>query len=414
MKLIPRKAKKSKPKAVGVNNESTYLAIDIGTEFVKIALIRLNQNKEVEVIGYERTPQRQNSMRGAMITDIENVINSVDICIGNTIKNANEQFSDQEIPLPKGAIMGIGGELVKGVTIVVNYDREEPESKIDPSEIKEVLEQIREQAYVSAREELAVDAGIEPDQMVEISTSINSTEIDGVKVDNPIGFTGKKITYRIYGTFAPKIHIEALNAVADRLGLHVMSMVVTPYAVAVGVKNAKQQEFSGIFIDVGGGTTDIALVERGVIIGTNMFAFGGRIFTKRVELLKSLDYNAAEKLKLDYADNKLAKQEGKEIKQAFADDIRIWLDGVSLAMLDFEDVETFPPKFYLCGGGTMLPDIREGLIEYPWLQSLPFSQFPRVSFLLPNQINDVIDLTRSMVDPRDVTPAALARMILEL
>lgn len=412
MRLLSNKKNKStKPKVEG---EATYLAIDIGTEFVKVALTRINDNKQVEVIGYDRTPQKQNSMRGAMITDLENVINATDIAIASAIKNSEAIASSRERALPRGAIMGIGGELVKGVTIVVNYDREEPDYKIDEAEIKDVLEQIREQAYTSAKAEIAADIGIPADQILEISTNINSTEIDGVQVDNPLGFTGKKITYRIYGTFAPKIHVTALKSVAERLGLEVLSLVVAPYALAVGIKNARETHFSSIFVDMGGGTTDIALVENGMIIGTNMFAFGGRIFTKRLELAKNLDYLAAERLKLDYADEKLSKEEMSNLSSIFHPDIKIWLDGVSLALLDFEDVESYPAKIMLCGGGAMLPDIRKGLLEYPWLQSLPFTKFPKVSFLLPGQVNDVIDLTRTMVDPRDVTPAALARMLLDI
>jgi cell division protein FtsA len=414
MRLFPAKKKKT-PAVQPVAANQNYLALDIGTEFVKVALVRKNHLNQVEVIGYDRTPQKQDSMRGAMITNIEEVINSVDIAIGNAIKVAQGQMEEgQELSLPKSVIMGIGGELVKGLTIVVNYQREDPDYKIDKSEISDVLEQIREQAYQNAKDEIAADIGIDPSQLTEISTNINSTEIDGVKVDNPLGFTGKTITYRIYGTFAPQIHIDALQTVAERLGLQVLSLVVAPYALAVGIKNARDEQFSGVFVDMGGGTTDVALVENGVIVGTNMFAFGGRIFTKRIEINNGLDYIAAEKLKLDYADEKLSKEESNKIQSGFNKDIAIWLDGVSLALSDFEDVSTYPSRIFLCGGGTMLPDIRQGLLEYPWLQSLPFNKFPKVSFLLPNQVNDVVDLTRSMIDPRDVTPAALARMILDI
>jgi cell division protein FtsA len=412
MKLFPAFPKnKKKQLSTKVEEGKSYLSIDIGTEFIKTAVVRVNANKQIEVIGYDRTPQKESAMRGAMITDLDSVTNSVDISIGNAIKQAEELFG--QISLPSSAIFGIAGELVKGITIVVNYEREDSSYSIEQAEINDVLDQIREQAYTNAKLEIAEDIGIPVEQLVEISTNINSTEIDGTKIDNPIGFTGKTITYRIYGTFAPKIHLDALQSVADRLQLGVVSMVVAPYAIAVGAKNANEEKFSGIFVDVGGGTSDIALVQNGNVIGTNMFAFGGRVFTKRLEQEMNLDYLAAEKMKLDYADQKLSKEESKTIQQYFSKDIPIWIDGVALSLSDFEDVVSYPAKIYLCGGGAMLPDIRAGLLEYPWLKSLPFAQFPKINFILPNQIRDVIDLTRTVVDPRDVMPMALSRMLLD-
>ena len=403
--------RRGKNKQPIVEMGKSYLALDIGTEFVKAAICRLSPKGQIEIIGYERTPQKQNSMRGAMITNIDDVVNTADIAVGNAVANA-EKF-EEDFSLPHAAIIGIAGELIKSVTIVVNYEREDPDYEIDQEEINDVLEQIREQAYENARHEISEDTGIAADQVIEINTTINSTEIDGSKVDSPLGFTGKSITYRIYASFAPKIHIDALNKVLERLELQKIATVVEPYAVAIGAKNARKDNFSGIFIDVGGGTTDIALVQNGSIVGTNMFAFGGRVFTKRLEIDRKVDYLQAESYKIDYADQKTTKKESAEIKTAFAKDIPIWLDGVAISLSEFEDVEVYPSKIYLCGGGSMLPDINSGLLEYPWLKTLQFNKFPKVNFLFPNQVNDVIDLTRSASDPRDVTPLSLARMLLD-
>jgi len=393
-------------------DKQTYLALDIGTEFIKTVLYRIKGGK-VEVIGYDRAPQKQNAMRGALIINLENVVDVVDVSIGNTMQMA-EGILQEEIALPKEVILGIAGELVKGVVILVNVEREDTDSKITEEEVNEILVKIKKQAFAGAKEEIAGDTGIKTSQITEIDTVVNSAYIDGVKVDSPIGLTGKELVYKVFSTFAPKIHVNSIKNVAEALNLKVARVVVEPYALSLGVEAAREEKFSSIFIDIGGGTTDIAVVEHGAIAGTKMFALGGRVFTKRIETSLSLDYLAAEKLKIDYSDQKLSDRESKEIKKHLKNDISVWLDGVELALADFDDIPKFPPQIYLCGGGTLLPDIMDGLMAHPWLQLLPFEKFPKVKFLFPNQITGVVDLTRSATHPLDVTPLALARMALDI
>jgi cell division protein FtsA len=226
--------------------------------------------------------------------------------------------------------------------------------------------------------------------------------------------SGKELVYKVFSTFAPKIHVNSIKDVAAALDLKVMSIVVEPYALALALENAREDRFSAIFIDMGGGTTDIALINQGAIGGTKMFAFGGRVFTKRIEAELNLEYLAAEKKKIDYSDQKLSKVEAKQIRAALKKDIPVWLDGVELALGDFEEVSKFPAQIYICGGGTLLPDIYDGLLANDWLQVLPFDKSPKVAYLYPNQIAGVVDKTRKATHPQDVTPLALARMALDI
>lgn len=408
--MLGLRRKKPKTDKVAVKQDKLYLVIDVGTEFIKTAVCKINQSNKVEIIGYDRTPQKVSSMRSSMIINLDEVVNTVDIAIGNALNHAEQRMDN--LALPDTAIIGIAGELVKSFTLVVNYEREDAEENITADEIDDVFAQIKEQAYEDAKVAIADEINLSPDALAEIHTSLNSTEIDGTHVTNPLGFTGSQITYKIYTAFAPKLHINALQQMLERLDLKQLELVVAPYALATGAKNARLENFSGIFIDVGGGTTDIAVVDHGAVIGTNMFGLGGRAFTKRIAKDLNLDFLAAEQKKLDYSDQKLSDKEIRQISKILQSDVKVWAEAVAIGLSEFEHSGNFPSKVYVSGGGAMLPDIMTGLLEYPWLQTLPFDKFPKFNFILPNQIEDVVDLTRSVTDPRDVMPLALARFLL--
>lgn len=402
----------SKNQSENGNGENTLLALDVGTQFVKAVIFQVVDQK-VHVIGYAKTQQQSNSMHSAMIVNLQNVISTTDICVGSALTMA-EQMQGGPVDLPNKVILGIAGELVKGVTIIADYERENPDKKIEQKEIDDVVAQVKEELFTKVHADIANEMGLNVSQVEEINTKIVSSHIDGVKIDNPIGFTGTSAKISIYSTFSPSLHLNSLRELASALGLEIWEIVVEPYAVARAVRDSHKESFSGIFIDIGGGTTDVAVVDKGAVMGTKMFAYGGQVFTKRLAKDFKLSMDDAEKLKMDYSMQKVSEIKESQIKKAFAKDIDVWTEGVELSLADFEDVKHFPDKMYFCGGGSLLPDVKAGLMSYPWLQVLPFQKFPKMSYIFPNQIEGLVDHTKKMIDPIDVAPAALARMALEL
>ena len=391
---------------------AAYLAVDIGTEFVK-SVVYFIKDKEIEVIGYNRTRQRDSSMYAAFIINLQDVIDTVDKSIGEAITMAKEIVPEQ-FSLPSEIILGIAGELVQGVTILVNVEREKPDIPIKQKELDEFVEKVKKFTFSNTKGEIAQEMGLKVSQVEEVNTYINSVYIDGSRVNNPLDYKGKELIYKVFSTFAPRIHLDSINQVAQNLNLKIKHIVVEPYALALGLKNMRDPNSNAIIIDIGGGTTDVALIQNGDIVGTKMFAIGGKVFTKRVERELNVSYEEAQKIKEDYTDGKVSADVKKKLEKAFDQDISTWLAGVEISLESFQDVNEYPSAIYLCGGGALLPEIQEGLMTYPWLQTLNFKKFPKVNFVFPNGIKDVKDLTRHATLPMDVTPLALARMALEI
>jgi cell division protein FtsA len=208
--------------------------------------------------------------------------------------------------------------------------------------------------------------------------------------------------------------LGALQTIAEELDLDLLSIVAEPYAVARAQGAELGAEYSAIFIDIGGGTTDIAVVRNGGIEGTKMFALGGRAFTKRLAAVLGTGFTEAEQVKLDYAAGKLADSRADKVKKALADDAEVWLGGVELTLSEFSNIDLLPGKILLCGGGSGLPEISELLKTKEWTENLPFARQPSVHFLQPKDVERVIDETHSLKDPSDVTPMGLANLAIEL
>jgi cell division protein FtsA len=169
-----------------------------------------------------------------------------------------------------------------------------------------------------------------------------------------------------------------------------------------------------IFIDIGGGTTDIALVRQGGIEETRMFALGGRTFTRRLASNKGLSLKEAEKLKLSYGTGGIKGSERDEIQNIFASEAQTWMDSVELLIDELAKGDLLPPAIYLVGGGSGLPDLRKKLEDFPWTQRLPFSREPIIETIQPGMVTSIADPEHMLKNAQDITPMALAYQAIEL
>lgn len=392
----------------GFKNKKSYaIALDIGTEFVKVLVFRI-EDDTAYVVGVGRQKQGLSDMQGGFVTDIAGVMK-------NCEKALEQAFQEAKIA-PAQCVIGIAGELVKGTTTTIHYKREDPKEKITVKELKEIIEQVQERAFDKTRTELAWETGQEELDVKLVNSAAVDVRIDGYKVTNPIGFQGGDIQVGIFNAFAPIVHLGALQTVAEDLDLDLLSIAAEPYAVSRCVGAEDSAEFSSIFIDIGGGTTDIAVVRAGGVEGTKMFAIGGRVFTKSLADAFDKTFFEAEKLKIDYATGKISKDSeiGGKIRKAIENDCDVWLAGVQLALEDFTNVELLPSKIMLCGGGSLLPEIKEYLEKKNWIKNLPFAKQPRVEFIKPKQVTSVIDETGKIKGSQDITPMALANLAIDL
>lgn len=399
------KAAASAKARTGNKDEDQYLvALDIGTEFVKALIGHVNpQDGTVEIIGVGREHQGLTDMQAGAISDIAAVVENCD--------KALNQAEEQAGISVRTCIIGIAGELVKGTTTTVRVARKNSTKALDIAEMEKIINLVQERAQNKAKQQLAWELGGKEVEVRLVNSALVSIEIDGYPVTNPIGFQGKDVVVQLYTAFAPMIHIGALERTAQELDLDLLAVAAEPFAVARAViGNNTSQNLSAILMDVGGGTTDIAVINEGGVQGTKMFGIGGRAYTHAVERDLGVEFEEAEKLKVGLSTNEAPVPKRPAIEKALGKTADVWVGGIELALSEFSKLDHLPHRLFLCGGGSSLDLLMHRLQETDWYKSLPFTRKPSVHHIRPGQVSGITDTTGDVTDHTFITAMGLLRV----
>jgi len=381
------------------------VGLDIGTEFIKALIGKIVDNK-IEIVGTGRAHQELSDMQAGAIADIAAVVNNCD--------QALNQAEQQARVSVRGAIIGIAGELVKGTTTHVRCRRQNPDKELGIEEVERIIGLVQKRARERASQQLIWELGGKEVEIRMVNSALVSIEIDGYPVTNPVGFKGKDVVVQLYTAFAPMIHIGALERTAKELDLDLIAVAAEPFAVARSViGDDPNANMNAILMDVGGGTTDIAIINDGGVQGTKMFGIGGRAFTRSVERDLSVNFLQAEELKLGLSDNKIPQVKVPAIEAALRKTLEVWASGVELALGEFTQLDHLPHRLLLCGGGSSLDMLMSKLEQTDWYTQLPFTRKPIVQHIRPNQVVGIVDKTGSVTDHTFITAMGLLRVGLD-
>ena len=380
-------------------------ALDIGTEFAKALVFEIGDDGHGTVRGVGRKRQGLSHMQSGTVADIAAVVDNCAVAL----QEAEEMAGFR----PSQVVVGIAGELVKGFTTTHSQERKRPDQPITESELQKLIDLVQREALREAERSITWETGLPNVDVRLVHAAIVGASIDGYALTNPVGFQGRHVKIGIFNAFAPLVHLGALQSVASQLDLELLEVVAEPYAVARVLGSEQVRQSGALFVDVGGGTTDVALVRQGGIEGTRMFALGGRAFTKSLADRLDLPFPRAESLKVDYARG-LAVEQRDEVAGIVADDVEVWAAGVELVMEELGGGDLLPGRIYICGGGSRLPEIRAALAADRFWKRLSFARPPEVIVMAPDQVESITDATELLVDQQDVTPMGLAFQAIEL
>ena len=345
----------------------------------------MQDDKEIHIIGFGQAPSH--GLKAGMVTNIDATAQAITQAMEEAQLMADCQIGS--------VVTGIAGNHIRSMN-------SQGVVKIKEGEVT--------QTDIDRAIETAKAVNIPPDHQI-LHTVVQEYIIDNQPgVREPIGMSGVRLDTRIHIVTGAVTAMQNIQKCIERCGLHIDNMILQPLASGRAVLTEDEKELGVCVIDIGGGTTDIAVVNDGGVEGTKMFGIGGRSFTRTIAADLDLSFKDAEKLKLNIDHDKLKPTVKKKVDAAIDKTLEVWLSGVELALGDFDNVDYLPNRILLCGGGSSLKKITEALKERQWPEDLPFTKKPVVQYINPSDVTGIVDETGDASDHTFVTAMGLLRV----
>ncbi|MDL2227738.1 cell division protein FtsA [Odoribacter sp. OttesenSCG-928-L07] len=253
------------------------VGLDIGTTKIAVVVGREDEEGKIEILGHG-TVESVGVKRG-VVANIDQTVES----IKRAVKKA-EDDSDVDI---SEVHVGIAGQFIKSIQHRGSIIRTNVEDEISTEDIRKMTESMKN---------IAVDAG---DEIIAVFPQ--EYTVDGESgISNPVGMAGKCIESNFHIITAQTTSVKNIMKCVQRAGLELKSLALEPIASAEAVLSAEEKEAGVVLVDIGGGTTDVAVFHDNVLRHTAVIPFGGEIITEDIREGCTIIKKYAEDLKIKF------------------------------------------------------------------------------------------------------------------
>ena len=352
----PNEAKKQRPL---FDPEDVVFALDIGTRTV-VGVVGCQEKDKFKVLAAESIEHKNRAMMDGQIHDIEQVAN-----IAAEVKERLEKKLG--ISLTRVAIAAAGRVLK---TCEVRVDREiEDGREIDKQLVGSLEMEGIQQAQYKLDQEVSKE---EKTQFYCVGYSVINYYLNGYVISSLVGHRGRRIGIEVLATFLPHIVVDSLYTVMSKIGLEVSSLTLEPIA-AINVTIPKDLRMLNLaLVDIGAGTSDIALTRDGSVVAYAMAPIAGDEITEKIAQHYLLDFNTSERLKISLssgAENAAFTDilgikhvvGATEIIEVIKPAVESLAETIANKILDFN--HKAPNAVFLIGGGSQIPGLTEQVAE---------------------------------------------------
>jgi cell division protein FtsA len=256
------------------SNERYLVGLDVGTAKIAAVVAEMMDNGGLEIIGLG-VAQAQGIRRGAVV-NLEAAVDSIKRAIEEAELMAGVEIDSVYLAISGPHIKGFNS---RGVIAVAGKNRE-----VTHDDVRRAIEAAKAVALPNGREILHV---LPQDYMVD--------DQDGIGA--PVGMTGARLEVNVHIVTGSTTATQNVVACVNRAGIAVADAVIEQVAASEAVLTADEKELGVALIDIGGGTTDLAIFERGAIWHTGVVGVGGDHFTSDMAVGLRAPIPDAEKLK---------------------------------------------------------------------------------------------------------------------
>ncbi|MFW6381103.1 MAG: cell division protein FtsA [Bacillota bacterium] len=344
-----------------MSDELTF-ALDIGTRTI-IGLILEEGDEGYQIVESAVTEHQTRSMLDGQIHNVNEVAREVE-----KIKQELEQKTDLNL---KQVAIAAAGRALKTVSQKYSlelsknrYITDDDVQRLELSAIQEAQAGLGEDSEQNRADSQQVDYHF-------VGYSVTEYLLDGMVIGDLVGQRGRQLEVELVATFLPRVVVDSLLSVINRVGLEVEHLTLEPIAASQVVIPEEMSSFNLALIDIGAGTSDIALTRSGSMIGYAMVPIAGDEISETISEEFLIDYNTAETVKC-----KLGEKEEIEAQTILGDRIEIkreqalgtieprleeLTDSIAEKILE---INNHPPQAVLfIGGGCLTPGLRNKLAQ---------------------------------------------------
>ncbi len=379
-----------------VQEKDLIFALDIGTRSV-VGVVGKPVGDRLEVLDVEMAEHGKRAMMDGQIDDIRQVST-----LARTVTERLE--SRLGVRLERVCVAAAGRALR---TQTGSFSLELPgEQPIDAEQISRL-----EAGAVSVAEEALQKDGDSRRQMFLVGYTVVQYRLDNYPLANLQYHSGRKAEADVVATFLPEEVVESLYAAMRTAGLQVASMTLEPIAAMNATIPAELRLLNLAMVDIGAGTTDIALCREGSVTGYTMATVAGDEVTEAIMRAYLVDFKTAEQIKrsLGTGEEQIRCRNilGQETRVAAGDVAQViqapmdrLAEAIAQQILDVNGV--LPSAVFLAGGGSKLSGLRERVAE-----KLEIDE-NRVAIAGNNFAMSVFSDTMELEKPEYATPLGIA------
>jgi cell division protein FtsA len=262
-----------------MNHEQPIIVgLDIGTTKIAAIAGRKNDYGKLEILGFGRA--NSNGVKHGQVLNIDETIKAIQVALDNCYaSNPNLEISE--------VYVGIAGHHIKSLQTRGDIVRQNTEDEITRREIDQLIAD-QYKTYIPAG-----------DQIIDVIPQ-EFTVDNFQNIPNPIGYGGVKVGANFHIITGDKNAIRNINRAVEKSSLHTKDLVLQPLASAAAVMGQEDLEAGVAIVDIGGGTTDLAVFYEGILKHTAVIPFGGENITNDIKTGLGVLKTQAEQMKVQF------------------------------------------------------------------------------------------------------------------
>lgn len=259
------------------NTQQYIAAIDIGTTKIVTTVGQQKENGKIEILGVSKTPSK--GVKRGVVLNIEETVNAIRSTVEAVQLRSGVTFEN--------VYVGIAGQHVRSLRNRGYINRDTYDHEITREDV---------QALIDDMYKIPIDVG---EEIIHVLPQ-NFTVDNEAGVKNPVGMSGKRIEGNFHIVIGEIATAKNVEKCINRVDLSINSMILEQLASANAVLTNDEKEAGVALIDIGGGTTDVAIYHDNIIRHTAVIPFGGNVVTRDIKEGCSILYREAELLKIQY------------------------------------------------------------------------------------------------------------------